>query len=335
LAGRFLITLCILAIAMIGLSDASNYVYEKASIKGVGYKNAEVIISTQSGFNGAKLVEKETGSGNILGERTELEAERQINVPRDVESYLNGNYLSERMDYINFTKEAEFEYMPVSYQTGTYDQKWMVKLCMQNYATGAVLTEVYLHAEHLHKFSDLKSRAYGIEWLSPVIIVPTGSKEEITETSFFWALPPISEGGTFDPQNPDYTQIIKITEKPKRGYVLYYVTPNGLAEELPPGLSNVARPSKPVVKPGQMKEAYYAPCCTGVLEANLNSNVIGMAHIGWISRDPTADNQLKGRHAEYGRSVEDLAGVFSIEKFVQLWGNSTCGAISVDWLPCM
>jgi len=95
--------------------------------------------------------------------------------------------------------------------------------------------------------------------------------------------------------------------------VLYYVTPNGLAEELPPGLSNVARPSKPVVKPGQMKEAYYAPCCTGVLEANLNSNVIGMAHIGWISRDPTADNQLKGRHAEYGRSVEDLAGVFSIE----------------------
>jgi hypothetical protein len=76
-------------------------------------------------------------------------------------------------------------------------------------------------------------------------------------------------------------------------------------------------------------------CCTGVLEANLNSNVIGVAHIGWLSRDPMADNQLKGRHAEYGRSVEDLTGVFSIEKFIQLWGNSTCGAISVDWLPCV
>ncbi|HQE88174.1 MAG TPA: hypothetical protein PLN19_07885, partial [Methanothrix sp.] len=76
-------------------------------------------------------------------------------------------------------------------------------------------------------------------------------------------------------------------------------------------------------------------CCTGVLEANLNSNVIGVAHIGWISRDPTADSNLKGRHAEYGRSVEDLTGVFSIEKFIQLWGNSTCGAISVDWLPCV
>ncbi len=44
-------------------------------------------------------------------------------------------------------------------------------------------------------------------------------------------------------------------------------------------------------------------CCTGVLEANLNSNVIGVAHIGWISRDPSADNQLKGRHAEYGRAL--------------------------------
>lgn len=76
------------------------------------------------------------------------------------------------------------------------------------------------------------------------------------------------------------------------------------------------------------------PCCTGVLEANLNSNVIGVAHIGWISRGPLADDQLRGRHAEYSRSVEDLAGVFSIEKFIQLWGNSTCGTISVNWLPC-
>jgi hypothetical protein len=76
-------------------------------------------------------------------------------------------------------------------------------------------------------------------------------------------------------------------------------------------------------------------CCTGVLEANLNANVIGVAHVGWLSRDPSSDRNLKGRHAEYGRSVEDLTGVFSIEKFVQLWGNSTCGAISVDWLPCV
>ena len=231
--------------AVVGMAGAANYMYEKASVKGVGYKNVEMIISTQTGFNGQKLVEKESGSGNVITERTELEAERQLN--RDYTEIANGICAWPTgeecpMDYINFTKEAEFEYMPVSYQTGTYDQKWVEKLCVQNYRIGAVLTEMYTHAEHLQKTTEVKTRGYG----------------------------------------------------------------NTCIE-----------------------------CCTGVLEANLNSNVIGVAHIGWISRDPLADNQLKGRHAEYGRSVEDLTGVFSIEKFIQLWGNSTCGAISVDWLPCV
>ena len=234
--------------AVVGMAGAANYMYEKASVKGVGYKNVEMIISTQTGFNGQKLVEKESGSGNVITERTELEAERQLN--RDGTVIGNGVCLFPTgqlcpMDYINFTKEAEFEYMPVSYQTGTYDQKWVEKLCVQNYRIGAVLTEMYTHAEHLQKTTEVKTRGYS-------------------------------------------------------------TLNNGCPA-----------------------------CCTGVLEANLNSNVIGVAHIGWISRDPSADNQLKGRHAEYGRSVEDLTGVFSIEKFIQLWGNSTCGAISVDWLPCV
>ena len=165
------------------------------------------------------------------------------------------------MDYINFTKEAEFEYMPVSYQTGTYDQKWVDKLCVQNYRIGAVMTEMYTHAEHLQKHSEVKTRNYK------------------NEEESFW-----------------------IEAKSDDGKTKHY-----LSAQYPP-----------------------SPGCTGVLEANLNSNVIGVAHIGWISRDPDADDQLKGRHAEYGRSVEDLTGVFSIEKFIQLWGNSTCGAISVD-----
>jgi len=64
------------------------------------------------------------------------------------------------MDHINFTKEAEFEYMSVSYQTGTYDQKWVEKLCVQNYAICAVLTEMYTHAEHLQKTTEVKTRIY-------------------------------------------------------------------------------------------------------------------------------------------------------------------------------
>ena len=73
--------------------------------------------------------------------------------------------------------------------------------------------------------------------------------------------------------------------------------------------------------------------CTGALEANFNSNVIGVAHIGWLSKGVTTND--KGRHDEYGRSVEDLTGVFSIEKFIQLWGNDSCGDVQVDWLPCI
>jgi hypothetical protein len=270
---KIIAVLVIIAMAVIGMAGAANYMYEKASVKGVGYKNVEMIISTQTGFNGQKLVEKESGSGNVITERTELEAERQLQrsgIPIGAIDEGNGEYHVSicawptgkacPMDYINFTKEAEFEYMPVSYQTGTYDQKWVEKLCVQNYRIGAVLTEMYTHAEHLQKTTEVKTRGYG--------------------------------------------SVANVDGTPKGGD--YYGDANGCP-----------------------------PCCTGVLEANLNSNVIGVAHIGWLSRDPAADNQLKGRHAEYGRSVEDLTGVFSIEKFIQLWGNSTCGAISVDWLPCV
>ena len=238
---KLIAVLIIVAMAVVGMAGAANYMYEKASVKGVGYKNVEMIISTQSGFHGQKLVEKESGSGNVILERTELEAERQLTADGLQMPCIYPNTCA--MDYINFTKEAEFEYMPVSYQTGTYDQKWVEKLCVQNYRIGAVLTEMYSHAEHLQKTTEVKTRGY--------------------------------------------------------------------------------------------MSSCVENCCTGVLEANLNSNVIGVAHIGWISRDPEPSRLLKGRHAEYGRSVEDLTGVFSIEKFIQLWGNSTCGAISVDWLPCI
>jgi len=240
---RNLVVLAIIAIALVGMASAANYMYEKSSVKGVGYRNLEMVISTQDGFNGNKLVEKQSGSGNIITSRIELEAERQINSgAQDCIIAANGN--TRPLDYINFTSDQELEYMPVSYQTGTYDQKWIDKLCVQNYAIGAVLTEMYTHAEHLQKTTEVKTRSYNSS------------------------------------------------------------DPNGVPN-----------------------------CCTGVLEANLNSNVIGVAHIGWISRDPNTNS--KGRHNEWGRSVEDLTGVFSIEKFIQLWGNSTCGAISVDWLPCV
>ena len=70
----------------------------------------------------------------------------------------------------------------------------------------------------------------------------------------------------------------------------------------------------------------------GSLEASISSNVIGQAHIAWQSVDTMPDS--KGRHRLLGRSEEDLTGVFSVEKFIQLWSNSSPGQVSVDWLPC-
>src|SRR5512136_414331 len=75
---KLIAVLVIIAMAVVGMAGAANYMYEKASVKGVGYKNVEMIISTQIGYNGLKLVEKESGSGNVISERTELEAERQL-----------------------------------------------------------------------------------------------------------------------------------------------------------------------------------------------------------------------------------------------------------------
>ena len=242
----------VLGMALVGMAGAANYMYEKANIKGVGYKNVEIIIQTQTGLDGNKLVEKESGSGNVITQRMELEAER---VDKSVLN-VTGNECC--TDYINFTKEAEFEYMPVSYQTGTYDQKWIEKLCVQNYYIGAVVVEMYTHAEHLQKNTEVKTRRDCTPWCG-------------CEGDLPWSY---NTGGCL-----------------------------GCGD------------------------------CTGALEANFNSNVIGVAHIGWLSKDVATN--CKGRHYEWGRSVEDLTGVFSIEKFIQLWGNGTCGDVQVDWLPCI
>lgn len=139
---------------VIGMAGAANYMYEKSSEKGVGHASFEKIISTQSGFDGQKLVERGAGSGNVILLRTELEAERQLDANGNTMNCSFPNLCG--MDYINYTKEAEFEYMPVSYQTGSYDAKWVDKLCVQNYRIGAVMTEMYAHAEHLvkHRIED-------------------------------------------------------------------------------------------------------------------------------------------------------------------------------------
>ncbi len=68
------------------------------------------------------------------------------------------------------------------------------------------------------------------------------------------------------------------------------------------------------------------------LEAHIDSSVIGNSHIAWQSRDLMPD--LIGRHAVYSSAADDLTGVFNIEKFIQLWSNSTLMDSNLEWLPC-
>lgn len=58
----------------------------------------------------------------------------------------------------------------------------------------------------------------------------------------------------------------------------------------------------------------------------------GGAHLGRASWDPQAG--AKGRHAEYGRRVTDLVGVFSIEMQIKLGSNLTNCPGTTEWIPC-
>ncbi len=206
-------------LVLVGSAAAANYVYERSVIQGVGYRNHELIGQTGQGYSGSKIIERISGSGNFY-DRTEFE-------------------LSVHHNSINFTQEATFEYFPVSYQTGTYDRKWIDRLCVMNYDAGAVVTEQYTHAESLMKS----------------------------------------------------TQISTVGNSP-----LNEVNNSGI-------------------------------------EASFNANVIGVGHIGWLSMDTKTN--CKGRHFEVGRSVEDVTGVFSIEKYIQLFSNVSGTTGAVDWLPCL
>lgn len=201
----------LIIIMLIGTSLAANHIYERSVIKGVGYRSHELIAQTSNGYSGQKIVEKISGSGSF-DDRTVFELDRTD-------------------DSINYTQEAYFEYFPVSYQTGTYDQKWVDKICVMNYDAGGVITEQYSQVESLQKSTEIRS------------------------------------------------------------------------------IGNSTNSS---------------------LEAYIDSNVIGVAHIGWLSREKR-DN----RYFEIGRSVEDTIGVFSIGKQIQLLENKTEDSTRVDWLPCI
>ena len=66
---KILTVLILAAILLMSQVEAANYMYEKAGVKGVGYRSQEIIVSTQTGFEGQKLVAKTSGSGNVITDK--------------------------------------------------------------------------------------------------------------------------------------------------------------------------------------------------------------------------------------------------------------------------
>jgi len=71
---------------------------------------------------------------------------------------------------------------------------------------------------------------------------------------------------------------------------------------------------------------------SAVLGARLDSEVIGSAQLVWQSLVLSPD--ITGRHVVLSRNEENLTGVFSVEKLIQLSSNYTIGGRGLEWLPC-
>jgi hypothetical protein len=71
---------------------------------------------------------------------------------------------------------------------------------------------------------------------------------------------------------------------------------------------------------------------SALIEASISTDIVGSAHLGWMSADPVAD--VMRRYPVYGISREELIGVFNIEKFILLASNSTLRENASEWLPC-
>ncbi|MFB3764657.1 MAG: hypothetical protein ACE14P_05350 [Methanotrichaceae archaeon] len=215
---RWTLIVLLLAIALANPILAADHVIERSVIKGIGYRNHELFGQTAIG-GGQSIAERISGSGSFY-DKTYFEMDAVANT-------------------INYSQDAEFEYFPTSYQTGTFDQKWTDRLTVVNRDAGAAVTEDYTNAEHIQKSTEV--RTFG----------------NATSSGIYGN--------------------------------------NGI-------------------------------------EMHINSNVIGVAHIGWVSKDTKQDE--KGKYLEIGRSSDDLTGTFSIEKYIELLQNSTNYESQVDMLPC-
>ena len=102
------------------------YNYVKSSIKGVGYANQFIQFTPGYDYK-TPFIDSYSHAEHI-----QLNTETKTR-PGVREGNFNSNVIGVfdgmkplPLEYIAFTQEVELEYMPISYQTGTYDQKWQI-----------------------------------------------------------------------------------------------------------------------------------------------------------------------------------------------------------------
>ena len=78
------LTVLLVVAFMIATAGAANYMYEKASVKGVGYKNVEMIVSTADALADWAPLEQVAGEGD-----------ESAGAVRSVYRYLRGTYTAE------------------------------------------------------------------------------------------------------------------------------------------------------------------------------------------------------------------------------------------------
>ncbi len=98
--------------------------------------------------------------------------------------------------------------------------------------------------------------------------------------------------------------------------------------DLVPPANVTASIARPVIMVGQSSDVII-----GLYDPNPGSYPIKVHGIGADGKTRDAMTVV-AVSSKIGTRSYVPSGAISIEKFIQLWGNSTCGAISLDWQPC-
>ena len=336
---RGMALLLIVAMILADAAIASNYMYEKASVKGVRYKNVEMgISSTQSGF-----------SGSVAAADDSYIADGVLTVPspgvlgNDVGSGLTViDYTQPSNGAVSMNSDGSFTYKPYSNFCGI--DRFTYTVTGQNYAT----TESYSGSPDLDydwipcvDYNQSVDMPLRIMQSSYNITVPFEEYLSEDQSYYGMSIPAESYPIRNDIDNSAYmrsssdTATVTIDMRCRtvvdaiddfysthKGSSIAVPSPGVLGNDIGSGLGVIdySQPANGVISMNPDGSFSYSPntnfagtdrftyTISSTAEADLNSNVIGVAHIGWLSRDSQIDNQLKGRHAEYGRSMESLTG---------------------------